>query len=266
MSEDGYEGEAPEEPRTKPGDIYQLGEHRLICGDCTDADVISKLMQGERADIAFASPPYNVGDSNVAMVNGRSKYIQNDDRKDENEYRQFLNDYLHCALYHSEYVFMNVQSLSGNKRALIDVLADNKDAYADTIIWDKQNGPPAIEENVLNSVFEYVHVFSHKANRCIGTIEFRGTIDNVLHMPPQRNNEYSGIHNATFSVEFAGWFVSKFAKNSVLDSFGGTGTTLIACEQIGRKCYMCELNPSYVDVIVDRWEKLTGNKAVLLNG
>jgi DNA modification methylase len=168
-----------------------------------------------------------------------TKYNGNDDNKTDSEYRVFLNAYLRCALSVSEYVFMNVQSIANNKISLIDVLSDNKDIYADTIIWDKQNGQPAMANNVLNSVFEYIHVFSEKANRAIGTIDFRGTIDNILHLPPQRNNEYSDIHNATFSVEFASWFISRFAKETVLDSFGGTGTTLIACEQLHRKCYMC---------------------------
>ena len=183
----------------------------------------------------------------------------------EAEYTDFLNAFIHCAIAFCKYVFMNVQSIAGNKVALIDVLADNKEIYADTIIWDKQNGQPAMAHNVLNSVYEYVHIFSEKANRSIGTIDFRGTIDNILHLPPQRRNEYANVHNATFSVEFASWFISRFAKETVLDSFGGTGTTLIACEQLNRKCFMCELDEHYCDVIIDRWEQFTGKKAVLLN-
>ena len=257
------EDEAPEpptEPKAKLGDLYILGNHRLICGDSTDIAVIDRLMDGVKADIAFTSPPYNAGTTATETAMGKTtKYNENDDNKTDSEYRDFLNAYLHCALSVSEYVFMNVQSIANNKISLIDVLSDNKDIYADTIIWDKQNGQPAMANNVLNSVFEYIHVFSKKANRAIGTIDFRGTIDNILHLPPQRNNEYSDIHNATFSVEFASWFISRFAKETVLDSFGGTGTTLIACEQLNRKCYMCELDPLYVDVIVQRYINLKGS-------
>ena len=257
--------ELPEEPKSKLGEIYQLGNHRLICGDSTDIAVIDRLMDGVKADIAFTSPPYNAGTTATETAMGKTtKYNGNDDNRTDSEYRDFLNAYLRCALSVSEYIFMNVQSIANNKISLIDVLSDNKDIYADTIIWDKQNGQPAMANNVLNSVFEYIHVFSEKANRAIGTIDFRGTIDNILHLPPQRNNKYSDIHNATFSVEFACWFISRFAKETVFDSFGGTGTTLIACEQLNRKCYMCELNPRYVDVIIERWEKFTGKKAVLL--
>lgn len=267
ISEDSVPEQQDVEKRCKSGDIWQLGKHRLICGDSTDINVIDRLMNGEKADIAFTSPPYNAGTTVTEITSGKTtKYNSNDDNKTASQYRDFLNAYLHCAISVSEYVFMNVQSIANNKISLIDVLSDNKDIYADTIIWDKQNGQPAMANNVLNSVFEYIHIFSKKANRAIGTIDFRGTIDNILHLPPQRNNEYAATHNATFSVEFASWFISRFAKETVLDSFGGTGTTLIACEQLDRQCYMCELNEQYCDIILQRWENLTGEKAVLLEG
>ncbi len=264
--EDDYEVELPEEPKTKLGDIYQLGRHRLMCGDSTDKATVEKLMNGNKADIAFSSPPYNAGTTATETAMGKTtKYNGNDDNKTEADYIAFLNSYIECAIEHCEYVFMNVQSISNNKIALIDVLYHNKDIYADTIIWDKIHGQPAMAENVMNSVFEYVHIFSKKANRAIGTIQFRGTVDNILHLQSQRKNEYSDIHNATFSVEFASHFIRNFAKESVLDQFGGTGTTLIACEQLNRTCYMMELDCRYVDVIIDRWEQFTGEKAVLLN-
>ena len=272
LAEDEYpveivEDEVPEtvETRCKLGDIWQLGNHRLICGDSTDSAVIDRLMDGVKADIAFSSPPYNAGTTATETATGKvTKYNGNDDNKSEQEYIDFLNEYLHCAMNVSKYVFMNVQSIANNKISLIDVLSDNKDIYADTIIWDKQNGQPAMANNVLNSVFEYIHIFSNKANRAIGTIDFRGTIDNILHLPPQRHNEFANIHNATFSVEFASWFISRFAKETVLDSFGGTGTTMIACEQLNRRCYMCELDEHYCDVILQRWEDFTGQKAIKL--
>lgn len=265
--EDDFEAEIPEEPKSKLGDIYQLGRHRLMCGDSTDSKMVELLMNGNKADIAFSSPPYNAGTTATEAAMGKTtKYNGNDDNKTEADYIDFLNSYIECAIEHCEYVFMNVQSISNNKIALIDVLYHNKDIYADTIVWDKIHGQPAMAENVMNSVFEYVHIFSQKANRAIGTIQFRGTVDNILHLQSQRKNEYSDIHNATFSVEFASHFIRNFAKDSVLDQFGGTGTTLIACEQLNRTCYMMELEPKYVDVIIARWEQFTGEKAVLLNG
>lgn len=263
IEEDDFEVVIPDEPKSKKGDIYILGNHRLMCGDSTNKDDVRKLMNGNKADIAFSSPPYNAGTTATETAMGKTtKYNGNDDNKTEADYIEFLNAYIERAIEHSEYVFMNVQSIANNKIALIDVLYNNKEFYADTIIWDKIHGQPAMAENVMNSVFEYVHIFSQKANRAVGTIQFRGTVDNILHLQPQRKNEYSDIHNATFSVEFASHFIRNFAKESVLDQFGGTGTTLIACEQLDRICYMMELDEKYVDVIIDRWEKYTGRKAV----
>lgn len=250
------------ESKVKFGEIWQLGEHRLMCGDSTDGECVKTLMGGVLADMAFSSPPYNAGTTATeAAMNKTTKYNGNEDNKPMEEYRLFLNKYLSLAIANSYYCFMNIQSLSNNKLALIDVLADNKHVYADTMIWDKIHGQPAMAHNVLNSVFEYIHIFSKKANRAIGTIDFRGTIDNIFHLQGQRNNEFSAIHNATFSVEFASFFIKNFAKESVLDSFGGTGTTLIACEQLNRKCFMMEFDPHYCDVIIARWEKLTGKQA-----
>ena len=259
------EDEVPEEvePVCKKVDVWQLGEHRLMCGDSTDADAVAKLMNGERADIAFTSPPYNAGTTPTEIKMGKTtKYDGNDDDKVENDYTSFLCDYLKNTLDNAKFSFMNIQSLSNNKRSIIDVMYKFRDKYADTIIWDKTASQPAMAENVCNSEFEYVHVFSENATRSIGTIPFRGTIPNILHLSVQRNNEFAKIHNATFSVEFASFFIKNFAKYSVLDLFGGTGTTMIAAEQLGRKCFMMELDPHYCDVIIARWEKFTGQKAV----
>lgn len=261
------EDEAPEvnenEPaKSKLGEVYHLGNHRLMCGDSTDADSVAILMDGQKADIAFSSPPYNAGLTPTESSMGKtSKYENDSDDKSEEEYRQFLDDYLRTCFENAYYTFMNVQSLSNNKRALVGVMYDNLDRYADTIIWDKINAQPAMAHNVLNSRFEYVHIFSDKATRAVGTLDFRGTLDNVIALPPQRKNEFAEEHNATFSLDFASWFIKNFAKESVLDSFGGTGTTLIACEQLGRKCYMMELDPKYCDVIRKRyWKFVTGSE------
>ena len=261
------EDEAPKVNEIEPakselGKVYQLGEHRLMCGDSTDAGSVAILMNGQKADIAFTSPPYNAGHTATETSMGKtSKYENDDDNKSQEEYRLFLDKYLAICFDNAEYTFMNIQSLSNNKKALIGVLYDNLNYFADTIIWDKVNAQPVMAHNVLNSRFEYVHCFSESATRAIGCIDFRGTLDNVIAFPPQRNNEFAEVHNATFSLDFAAWFVKNFAKESVLDSFGGTGSTLIACEQLGRKCYMMELDPKYCDVIRKRyWKFKTGSE------
>ena len=256
----------PKEAKAKYGDIYQLGNHRLMCGDATKKEDIEKLMDGKIADITFTSPPYNAGKTPTETKAGKTtKYNDNDDNKTPEQYLDFLNKYLHNTMIFSKYSFMNIQSISNNKTSLIDLLYSNKNIYADTIIWDKMSSQPSMAENVLNSEFEYIHIFSPKGNRVIGTKQFRGTLKNIIHFQKQTNNEYHNIHNATYPIEFASYFVQNFASESVLDPFGGTGTTLIACEQTNRKCYMIELEPLYVDVIIERYEKFTGYKAVKIN-
>jgi DNA modification methylase len=254
------------EHRCKLGDIWQLGRHRLICGDSTKAETYELLMNGERAEISFTSPPYNAGTTPTEVkMKKTAKYANDDDNKSEQDYLHFLVNFTRNAMRHSQYCFVNIQSLSNNKTALIEYLHELIDVYADTIIWDKMHSQPAMAENVLNSEFEYVHIFSEKAMRTVGTKKFRGTISNILHLSKQNNNEFSKIHNATFSVEFASHFINNFCNESVLDAFGGSGTTLIAAEQLGRKCFMIELDPHYCNVIIARWEQLTQETAVKVN-
>lgn len=261
--EDDYEVEIPQEPRAKLGDLYQLGKHRLLCGDSTNIDDVEKLMNGEIADISFTSPPYNVGHN--LGYDDNSKYENDDDNK--NDYVDFLKQFTLNAYIKSKYTFVNIQQLANNKVDLIEWLHEFKHCLCDTLIWDKGHAAPAMAHKVMNSCFEYIYVFNENAKRNIGTRDFHGTVDNIVRIPSQRKNEYSHIHNATFPIELPTHIINNFsnADDSILDLFGGTGTTLIACEQLNRTCYIMELDPKYVDVIIDRWETLTGEKAVLLN-
>jgi len=264
--EDDFDTTPPEIPITVLGDLYEIGEHRLLCGDSTDSDQVAKLMNGNKADISFTSPPYNAGTTPTEIKMGKtSKYANDSDNKTESEYLNLLIDFTNNTLLFSDYSFVNIQSLSGNKTALIDFLYNMKSFYADTLIWQKQNAQPAMAENVLNSQFEYIHVFSHKANRAIGTKQFRGTLSNVLDISKQNKNVVKE-HNATFPIDFAAHFVQNFCENSVLDLFLGSGTTMVASHQLKRKCYGMELDPKYCDVIVRRITKLDDTLIVKRNG
>ena len=253
--------EPPAEPITKPGDLWILGEHRLLCGDSTKAEDVARLMDGAQADICFTSPPYNVAAK--SSLPNKEKYQLQNDAKSEDDYCEFLELFCRLSIACCSYVFVNVQSVSGNKVSLIELLYRLKDAYADTVIWDKQGSEPAMACNVMNSRFEYVHVFSKKANRAIGTREFRGTVENVFSLNSRQGKDYSDIHKATFPVQLPAYFIGCFSNPSELiyEPFCGSGTTLIAAEQLGRKCYGMEISPQYCDVIVKRWETLTGKQA-----
>ena len=273
-------GEIPEQtvdPQTKLGDVYELGKHRLICGDATDPEAMEKLMSQKRADICFTSPPYNMGEaaklSNVHAGKQsltKSKYLGSSDRLTDDSFLNLLIDFTNLTLKHSDFLFLNIQSLANNKRALIEYLYEFRNHYSDTAIWAKSTPPPpAMAENVMDSQFEYIHIFSNKENasRHVGKRKFRGTVSNVYHGSTQRDSTYSKVHGATFPVEFARWGIETFTSpgNIVLDPFCGTGTSMIVAEQTSRVCYGVELSPIYCDLIVERWEKFTQQKAELVD-
>ena len=122
-------------------------------------------------------------------------------------------------------------------------------------------------ENILNSEFEFILVFKEEipANRKVGTRNFRGTVSNVHRGPPQRYNELASIHSATMPMHLAEYVIGNFTQSGemVFDPFLGTGTTLIACEQMGRTCRGMEISPKYCEEICRRWEKLTGGTRVI---
>ena len=268
VKEDDFNEDADTIPvRCNAGDIWQLGEHRLMCGDSTDADTVKKLMDGSKAEMSFTSPPYNAGDSEKLSGNTHfeeSKYKNYDD--DNVDYKGLIIESTLNALSSAKYAFVNLQLLAGNKTDVIQFLGDMKDKLCDILIWRK-TGAPAMASRVCNSEFEFIFVFSNENNsRAIGTRDFRGTESNVFDCSPQRKNEFASLHAATFSVEFVSHYITSFSNEgeSVLDLFGGTGTTLIAAEQLNRRCYMMELDPHYCDVILTRWETFTGKTAQLI--
>ena len=259
------------EPRCKLGDLWQLGNHRLICGDSTDAVVVDRLMDGAKADIAITSPPY--GESNSAPIRQHyergkkridSLYKNHDD--DIQSWFDLINGSFKVMKGASTAQFINIQMLADNKRDLLRFLNDNKDCFVDAIVWDKKKAPPQMESNILNNGFEFIFCFYEDgASRKIPFGNFHGNTTNIIELSVG-HNDYAEIHKAVYPVGLPAKIVEIASKaGSVLDVFGGTGTTMIACEQLNRKCYMAELDPHYCDVIIERWENLTGEKAILIS-
>ena len=113
---------------------------------------------------------------------------------------------------------------------------------------------------------ELIFCFNNKGNRAFTHPQWEvGTAINRIDTGNASGNEYASQHSATFPVEFAYEVARLYSESSVLDLFGGTGTTMIACEQLNRKCFMMELDPHYCDIIIDRWEQFTGEKAELIS-
>jgi DNA modification methylase len=244
------------------GDLFEIGEHRLLCGDSTDSDQVAKLMNGQKADISFTSPPYNAG------TNVRGKFYENDnDDKSNDDYVKFLYDFTINTLNNSSYSFVNLQILESNKHALIDYQYQLKNQLKDILIWNKKQYPPHINKGTFGCKWEYVFAFCYESKSRSFPASWQGKFSNVIETENASGNDFAQIHKATFPIAFPSWILEKmdFA-NSVLDLFCGTGTTIVASHQLKRKCYGMELDPKYCQVIVDRMQKLDPTLEIRKNG
>lgn len=271
--------------RCSKGDIWQLGNHRLFVGDCTIEDNISRLMDGNRADITFTSPPYNMCSNNIQNIFKSEKIkksydIQNgtyrefSDALNDEQYSQLLIDSLKNALKFSDDALFNIGILQGSKNGIIEMLKAYQNNFCDILVWNKNNSLPMGMSSMHGAVShrcELIFCFNQKGTRRFthpqwdehGTYKGSSVI-NRIDTDNAANNEYAKEHHATFPVEFAAEVLKLYTETSVLELFGGTGTTLIAAEQQNRRCFICELDPHYCDIILARWEKLTGKQAVKL--
>lgn len=258
--------------RVQVGDLWQLGEHRLLCGDSRDPESLARLMAGTRATLTVTSPPYNMGKNAVLAGNKiplSSRYRGQTDDRTRAEYLELLCSVTDNVLEVSEVAIVNLQMLAGNKIALLEYLYTFREYLADIAIWNKGVAPPAMARNVMNSRFEFlIFLTREKRNgrtiRAIPTAAFRGTVDNVYTAPPQRSNPYVGLHAATFPLHLPRWLIETFDSRHgiILDPFLGTGTTLIAAERLGRKCYGLEIDPLYCEIVLSRWEEITHKEAI----
>jgi len=247
--------EVPEEPKTKPGDIYRLGKHRLMCGDSTSIDALEKLCDGQLVDMWLTDPPYN-----VAYEGGTGLTIQNDDMEDD-QFRQFLRDSYTAAdmvmkpgavfyIWHADLEGYNFRGAA----------RDAGWTVRQCLIWKKSSlvmGRQDYHWKHEPCLYGWKDGAGHlwAADRKQTTIlEFDKPSKNGEHptMKPVGLFEYQMLNNTK-------------GGDIVLDSFGGSGTTLIAAEKNGRIARIMELDPKYCDVIVKRWEDFTGQKAELAN-
>jgi len=257
VQEDDYEIEVPDNPKSKLGDIYQLGRHRLMCGDSTKKEDVERLMGGARADLFLTDPPYNVdytGGTKDALK------IEND-KQDDASFRQFLVDAFAAAdsvmKAGAVYYIWHADSEGYNFRGACFEVGWK---VRQCLIWNK------------NSMVMGRQDYHWKHEPCL-----YGWKDGAEHLwasdrkqttilsfdRPSRNAEHPTMKPILlFDYQIKN---NTKAEDVVLDTFGGSGTTLIACEQNGRNACLMELDPKYVDVIINRWETFTGEKAVKVN-
>jgi len=257
--------DVPETPVTVEGDIWVLGNHRLMCGDSTSIDAVESLMDGRKANICFTSPPYNAGSLNI-LGNERTKkkYNKFDDNQTESDFFDFLHSNMSCMLAVSDEVFYNIGLVQNNKRTIFKIVDAFGDTFKDVIYWKKQNVAPHIQKGVINNLVEFILCFGNGARKFVNPQFKQGTYYNVIEGSNASKNEFSDIHKATFPVYLPENIIINFSSRNaiVIDCFGGTGTTLIACEKHQRECRMMELDPKYCDVIIKRWQDYTGKKAI----
>lgn len=271
--EDDYE--IPETIKTDivRGDLFEIGPHRLLCGDSTNSDDAERLMGGGCADITFTSPPY--GFANSARI--RDKYVKganvrdslyNSHKDDPDRWAELMDGFFSCAMIYSSAQVVNIQMLADNKRSLIEWLGKNAGSFVDVIVWDKTNGAPQMSENVLSNAFEFIFIFGGNGSRSIPFAKFHGNIQNIFRFNPAGKNEFADVHRAVFPVALPSWIIGSIFSQakSIYDPFSGTGTTMVAAHQLGRKCYGMEIDERYCQVIVDRMLKLDPTLEIKRNG
>ncbi len=255
--EDDYDVVLPEEPKAKPGDIYQLGRHRLMCGDSTKPENVEQLMDDRKADLFLTDPPYNVD------YEGKTKdslKIQNDSMVDE-VFRKFLVDAFSAAdsvmKQGAVFYIWHADSEGYNFRGACHEL-DWK--VRQCLIWNKSCMVMGRQD------YQWKHepcLYGWKpgASHLWASDRTQTTVLNFD--KPSRNKEHPTMKPiALFDYQIQN---NTKSEDIVLDTFAGSGTTIMACEQNGRCAYCMELDPKYIDVIIDRWEKFTGEKAVKIS-
>jgi DNA modification methylase len=250
--------EIPEEPITKLGDLYKLGEHRLLCGDATLIDDVERLMDGQKADMVFTDPPYGINlETNYTLRNSKSEYNGLGIKYGTiGNYSKVIGDDKEYNPTHLFEMFNNVKEMFlWGADYYSDYLPDK--VNSSWYVWDKRYG---IEE-IKFTASEFEMCWSRKKHlREIVRFRWFGAHGTESQDIKRR------IHPTQKPVQLCEWFINKFSEkdNLIIDLFGGSGSTLIACEKLNRKCYMMELDEHYCDVIVKRWEDYTGKKAELI--
>ena len=246
--------DVPEEAKSKLGDIYQLGNHRIMCGDSTRVEDVEKLMDGKKADLVVTDPPYNTGmDGEGKNEKARLSHMFND--KIEN-WEEFISDFLtnyftytkgECAFY----IFIDWRKVN-DIRSGMEKLMDVKNV----IVWDKR-------VHGLGSDYKSTYELCIVGKKGKPEIHNRFGLDYQDIWRLQREMGRNKMHATVKPIELLEKPIKHASKEDdiVMDLFLGSGSTLIACEKTNRICYGMELDPKYIDVIIQRYEDYTGNKA-----
>lgn len=250
------------EPIAKLGDIYKLGDHYLMCGDSTSSEDVDRLMDGAKADMVLSDPPYGMClDTDFSTIKGPMKSLGRKNNTEGNKYEKVIGDNEDfkpelITTFFANFEYVKEMFLFGADY-FAELLPDkNKGSW---LVWDKRKESQA---DAIGSEFELIWSRNKHKRRMLrhdwfGFLSSENGAD-------ARNRVHPTQKPVTLLVDI----LNQWGKdaNVIIDLYGGSGSTLIACEQLNRKCYMMELDPHYVDVIIKRWEDYTGKKAVKISG
>lgn len=248
--------EAQEKWKVKAGDAWGLGDHRIVCGDCTDSDALDRLFQGEKAEMLFTDPPYGVNyegghfHSGDVKIKRRRTAISGDN--DSEIYDSFLSR-INRVIDGPCYMFF---STSGTGRAW-SAAEDNQYTIHAIIVWYKINATYAAMGAQYKNRYEPILYFKPKQS----TLRWCGPADETTVWEIKRD-AVNDLHPTQKPVELALRAIGNHTSKTVADVFLGAGSTLMACEQLGRKCYGMEIEPKYVAVTLERWSTATGKKPI----
>lgn len=263
--EDDFDTTPPEIPITVLGDLYEIGEHRLLCGDSTCSDTVAKLMNGEKADMVFTDPPWNVNYGAVKEGNAmgyKPRTIMNDSMSTD-DFKDFMGSAFAMMAMHSKkgcptYVVMSAQEW-GN---LMLALHENNYHWSSTIIWNKSH--LVMSRKDYHTKYEPI---------------WYGWLDGAPRLCPVEDRKQSDVcdvdrptkselHPTTKPIALIDIALKNSSKvgNLIFELFTGSGSTMVASHQIKRKCYGMELDPKYCDVIVRRMLKLDPTLTIKRNG
>lgn len=264
--EDDYE--APSEIQTDIvlGDLIEIGQHRLLCGDSTDSDAVARLMNGEKADMVFTSPPYNAntkaGQGDIFNKKKSVKLYSDgySDNLESSDYVDFASSVLNnCFLFTDGHIFWNVSYNANSRFEYIQQIQNHLQYLIEQICWKKSSTIPF--KGSLMRDWEPIYVFSTNGNM-LG-------LDSVHsnHWEVNNTNSQQDNHKACFPVELPSKAIRlNESYKLILEPFTGSGSTMVAAHQLNRKCYGMELDPKYCQVIVDRMHKLDPSLDIKING
>jgi DNA modification methylase len=249
--------EPPDDPITKPGDLWVLGRHRLLCGDSTKAEDVARLMGGERAEMMFTDPPYGVNYEGGHFHSGDVNVKRPREKLASDENADLYGQFLPVALPHVDgpcYLWF-----AGSKALPVyQAVHDCGGIVSALLIWHKTNATYAAMNAQYKQRHEPCLYFKPKGS----TLRWVGPSDACTLWEFKRDGK-NEFHPTQKPVALAANALKNHGAETVVDFFGGSGSTLMAAEQLDRRAFLVELNPAYCDVIIKRWENLTGKKAVL---